>query len=201
LQQGTTLQRIFSTPSFKYVDSSGIERDCFIEEVLQSYTGIEEIEVIAPGSSYTTTPSVVIEGDGTGAAARALIVNGSLRKVEITDPGTGYTSAVVRIEGGGGAGAIVRPVLQGKLGLLKIYTIANSVKRTVVDSIGIVNYRTGLITLNNFFPRSVSDPFGTIVMKAIPVRKIFSSERSRIITLDQSDQSSIVVTVNAIIES
>lgn len=201
IQQGTTLQRLTSSPSFKYVDNSGIERDCFIEEVLQSYTGIEEIEVAAPGSSYTSTPSVIIEGDGTGAAARALIVNGTLRKVEITNPGTGYTSAVVRIEGGGGTGAIVRPVLQGKLGQLKIYTIVNSVKRTVVDSIGIVNYRTGVITLDNFFPRSVSDPFGTIILKATPVRKIFSSERNRIITLDQSDPSSIVVTVNAIIES
>ena len=200
LQQGTTLQRLTSTPSFTYVDSANVERECFIEEVLQSYTGVEEIEVTAPGSGFTTTPSVIIEGDGTGVVAQALVVNGSIRKVQIINAGTGYTSATARIEGGGGTGAVLRPVLQGRYGQLKIFTIVNSVKKTVVENIGTINYKTGLVTLNNFFPTAVSDPFGTLVIKATPTKKIFSSERNRIITLDLSDPTALAVTVNAIIE-
>lgn len=200
LQQGTTLQRLTSTPSFTYVDSSNVERECFIEEVLQSYTGVEEIEVTAPGSGFTTTPSVIIEGDGSGAVAQALVVNGSIRKIQIVNAGTGYTSATARIEGGGGTGAVLRPVLQGRYGQLKIFTIVNSIKKTVVENIGTINYKTGLVTLNNFFPTAVSDPFGTLVIKATPTKKIFSSERNRIITLDLSDPTALSVTVNAIIE-
>lgn len=200
LQQGTTLQRLTSTPSFTYVDSANVERECFIEEVLQSYTGVEEIEVTAPGSGFTTTPSVIIEGDGTGAIAQALVVNGSIRKIQIVNAGTGYTSATARIEGGGGTGAVLRPVLQGRYGQLKIFTIVNSIKKTVVENIGTINYKTGLVTLNNFFPTAVSDPFGTLVIKATPTKKIFSSERNRIITLDLSDPTALAVTVNAIIE-
>jgi len=200
LQQGTTLQRLTSTPSFTYVDSSNVERECFIEEVLQSYTGVEEIEVTAPGSGFITTPSVIIEGDGSGAAAQALVVNGSIRKIQIVNAGTGYTSATARIEGGGGTGAVLRPILQGRYGQLKIFTIVNSIKKTVVENIGTINYKTGLVTLNNFFPTAVSDPFGTLVIKATPTKKIFSSERNRIITLDLSDPTALAVTVNAIIE-
>lgn len=200
LQQGTTLQRLTSTPSFTYVDSENVERECFIEEVLQSYTGVEEIEVTAPGSGFTTTPSVIIEGDGIGAIAQALIVNGSIRKIQIINSGTGYTSATARIDGGGGTGAVLRPILQGRYGQLKIFTIVNSIKKTIVENIGTINYKTGLVTLNNFFPTAVSDPFGTLVITATPTKKIFSSERNRIITLDLSDPTALSVTINAIIE-
>lgn len=201
LKQGTTNERLTSTPSFDYSDQTGVVRKCFIEEVLQSYTGIEDIEVIAAGSGFTTTPTVVIEGDGTGATASALIVNGTVRKIQITNPGTGYTSATARIVGGGGTGALLRPVLQGKFGQLKIYTIINGIKKTVNENIGTINYNTGVVTLDNFAPISINDPFGTLVLKASPLKKIFSSERNRIITLDDSDPGSISVTVNSVIES
>ena len=83
---------------------------------------------------------------------------------------------------------------------MKIYTITNSIKKTVVENIGTINYKTGLVTLNNFFPTAVSDPFGTLVITATPTKKIFSSERNRIITLDLSDPTALSVTINAIIE-
>lgn len=200
LKQGTSSERLISTPTFDYVDSAGVTRKCFIEEVIQSYTGIEEIEVIAPGSGFVTTPTVIIEGDGVGATAQALVVNGSIKRIQITNTGTGYTTAIARISGGGGSGAILRPVLQGKLGQLKIYTVAGGIKRTVVSNIGVVNYQAGTVTLNNFAPTAISDPFGTLVLKASPIKKIFSSERNRIVTLDDSDPTAITVTVNSIIE-
>jgi hypothetical protein len=202
LKQGTTSERLISSPSFTYLDDAGISRNCFIEEVLQSFTGLESIEVLTGGSGYVSTPSVTIDGDGTGASARALIVNGAIKRIEVTNPGTGYTSATVIISGGGGSGAVVRANLQGRIGRLRIYYFdTQNVKKTLNDNIGTINYQTGVVTLNNFAPTSISDPFGTLIVKAIPSKKIFSSVRNRIVTLDTSDPSAISTTINAVVES
>jgi hypothetical protein len=201
LKQGTTTERIISSPSFGYFDSTGVERNCFIEEVLQSFTGVEEIQVLTGGSGYTTTPTVVIEGDGQGATARAIIVNGAIRSVEIVNEGSGYTSATARILGGGGSGATLRANLQGRTGKLRIYYFdTNNIKKTITNDAGTIDYQVGKIVLENFSPISVSDPFETMIIKAIPVSKVFSSEKNRILTLDQSDPTSITTTINAVIE-
>lgn len=200
LQQGTTVKRLGSSPSFSYLDSAGISRECFIDEVLQSFTGIDSIEVLSSGREYVATPSVVIEGDGTGAKARALIVNGSLKKVEITDPGVGYTSAAISIVGGGGVGATARATLQGKQGKLRIYYFDNNqIKKTITDDAGDIDYQNGIITLRNFSPTAVADPFGTLVIKATPLNKIFMSVRNRILTLDQTDPGAITTTITSIV--
>lgn len=201
LKQGTTTERIISTPSFGYLDNNGIERNCFIEEVLQSFTGIEEIQVTVGGSGYTTTPTVIIEGDGVGAQAVATIVNGSVRNIRIVETGSGYTSATARIVGGGGSGATLRANLQGRTGRLRIYYFdTNNIKKTITNNAGTVDYLNGTITLQNFSPISVSDPFETLVIKAIPVSNVFNSEKNRILTLDQSDPTSISLTINAVLE-
>ena len=46
-----------------------------IEEVPQSFTGIDEIEIVTTGDGYTEIPTVIIEGDGEGAAASAVVSN------------------------------------------------------------------------------------------------------------------------------
>lgn len=201
LMQGTTSQRLYSAPSFGYLDASGIERNCFIEEVLQSFTGIENVEVVAPGSGYLTTPEVRVEGDGEGAIARALIVNGSVKKIEVVNPGSGYTSATVIISGGSGSGASARVNLQGRTGKLRIfYYDDNTIKKTITEDVGSIDYLKGIVRLNNFSPTSVDDPFRTLVIKAVPRKKIFSSVRNRIVTLDTSDPTSISTTINAVVE-
>ena len=200
LQQGTTNQRIYSSPSFGYNDSAGIVRNCFIEEVLQSFTGVESIDVKTPGSGYITTPSVVIEGDGVGASATALIVNGSVSKIQVNAIGTGYTSAVARIEGGGGSGATLSVNLQGRTGKLRIYYFDNnSIKKTITDDAGTIDYKNGIITLNQFNPVSIADPFGTLTLTAVPLNKIFASQRNRILTLDTTDPGAISTSINAVI--
>jgi hypothetical protein len=201
LTQGTTTQRLTSSPSFGYLDASGVERNCFMEEVLQSFTGVEAVDILTPGSGYTSTPDVFIDGDGTGATARALIVNGAVKKIEIVSLGTGYTSASVTISGGGGSGATARANLQGRTGTLRIYYFdTNNIKKTITDDIGRIDYVNGIVTINNFSPTSIDDPFGTLILKAIPKKKIFSSVRNRIVTLDTSDPTAIVTTINAVVE-
>lgn len=201
LQQGTTSKRIYSTPAFGYSDNAGILRNCFLEEVLQSFTGVEAIDIKTSGSGYTTTPTVVIEGDGTGAAARALIVNGSVSKIEITSAGTGYTSAVARIEGGGGSGATLTVNLQGRNGALRIYYFdENGIKKSITDTAGTIDYSSGKLTLNNFNPVTIDDVFGTLVIRAIPLNNTFSSQRNRILVLDVTDPGAITTSINAVIE-
>jgi FtsP/CotA-like multicopper oxidase with cupredoxin domain len=57
-----------------------------------STTAFTGISVTNGGTDYTT-PTVVITGVGTGAAAVARVVQGSVYSVTLTNPGTGYTTA------------------------------------------------------------------------------------------------------------
>lgn len=201
LVQGTVSDHIKVSPSFGYYDSAGVLRDCYIEEVVQSYTGVENIEVLSPGNGYVTTPEVVIEGDGNGAKGEALVVNGQIKKIVITDQGANYTSASARIVGGGGVGAILNVNLQGRTGRLKIYYFdeVSPVKKIINDNIGTIDYKTGVVAINNFQPVTVSDPFGTLVVTAVPSKKVFSSSQNRIITMDTSDPGSVATIINAVV--
>lgn len=73
------------------------------------------IEVVDEGTGYTTA-SVVITGDGTGAAATATVNGGGVKKVEINETlgvfsfGSGYERATISITGDG-AGAKCRAIL------------------------------------------------------------------------------------------
>ena len=54
---------------------------------------LSQIKITNPGSGYTSTPAVIIEGGGgTGAAAEAIIKNNRLSEIIIKNPGGGYSS-------------------------------------------------------------------------------------------------------------
>lgn len=201
LVQGTVSNHIKVYPSFKYFDQTGVLRDSYIEEVVQSYTGVENIEVLAPGNGYTSTPEVIIEGDGQGATAEALIVNGQIKKIVITEMGSDYTSASARVVGGGGVGALLNVNLQGRTGRMRIYYYddVSPVKKTIQDNVGTIDYKSGIVTINNFQPVSVSDPFGTLVVYATPAKKVFNSVQNQIITMDLSDPGSVSTIINPVV--
>jgi len=199
LKKGTALDRLYSEPSFGYTDEFGVVRTAFVEEVPQSFTGIDEIEVLATGDSYTDIPTIIIDGDGEGAVASAVIVNGKLKSVVVTNSGSGYSAAIARVEGGGGSGATLRPVLQGKKGTLRIYYYdSNNIKRIITDDIGTIYYDDGYIVLNNFNPVSINDPYGTMTFKASPNTNVFSTSRNAILTLDATDPASIDIRVGTV---
>lgn len=199
LKKGTALDRIYSEPSFRYIDEYNVERTSYMEEVPQSFTGIDEIEIVATGDNYTEIPTVTIEGDGTGARATAVIVNGKIKAVEVNSPGSGYSTAIATVYGGSGSGARLKCILQGKKGALRVfYYDQNNLKRVINTNIGTIYYDEGYLEINNFNPVSVADPFGTMTFKAQPNTNVFATTRNAILTLDTTDPSSIDIRVNTV---
>lgn len=62
---------------------------------------IDVIRVLTGGSGYTSTPTVTIVGDGTGASASAIVTSGSVTAINMTARGSGYTTATITVSGGG----------------------------------------------------------------------------------------------------
>lgn len=72
---------------------------------------IYNIKIDAGGSGYTSAPTVVINGDGTGAAATATITGGAVTNITVTNNGSNYNIADISFTGGGGAGAAAHAVM------------------------------------------------------------------------------------------
>ena len=66
---------------------------------------IDTITVTNAGSSYETAPTVIINGDGTGAVATATVSAGLVTNIVLNNAGEGYSFAYITFSGGGGSGA------------------------------------------------------------------------------------------------
>ena len=192
LNRGTITDGISSTP-FNVFDATGVQRTVLIEEIPQSFTGITSIEVTNGGVGYLIAPTVTITGDGTGAAATATIINGRVTAITVTNRGSGYTRAIITLTGGSGYAATASAVVDGKFGTLRTVYFDELVQRQIVNAnAGEINYVTGTITLNDLRVLSVSSSDGLIRLTIGSERGILSSSRSTIITIDETDSSSIV---------
>lgn len=199
LSPGNNVRRLFVSPSFGHYDNSGVLRNAFLEEIPQSFTGIQTINIINPGSGYTELPTVTLLGDGEGAELEPVLVNGRLKSINILKPGIDYTSAAITITGGGGSGAEAVPVLEAKRGLIRMYYYDdNKVKKIVNENAGTIYYDTGVVVLNDFKPVSVEDAYGTLVMKAYPKNTVFSVSKNKVLTIDSTDPESIKINVSAV---
>jgi len=203
LIKGTTNDNFYSSPDFTMTDENGVSRQCFFEEIPSSYSGIESISVINPGYNYTTTPTVEIIGDGSGATAVANIVNGKLSSVDVLTPGIGYTTAAVRIIGGGTL-AEAKAVLEGRYGQIRIAyfktdevssqstkVIINQAKNSGVA--GTIDYILGKIYITDFSPTDVNNDFGDIMIHMRPTINIIQSKLNKMLVLDATDPTSIIV--------
>lgn len=77
---------------------------------------IYRIHVTAGGTGYTSAPTVVINGNGSGATATAIVSGNTVTRVDIVTNGANYSVASVSFTGGGGSGAAARAILSPKGG-------------------------------------------------------------------------------------
>jgi hypothetical protein len=200
IKKGDYVDNLYSLPQIRVKDIENNFRDVFFEEVPNSFTGIDEITILNPGRNYLDPPNVIITGDGTGAVARAVIVNGKVDRIEIIQRGVNYTRATVSISGGGGREAIAVPKLGAKNGNIRTYYFKPNGEKIIVNpNIGTINYETGTVRLNTLMPFSVlrNDFYEEdIITINVPVgRENLYPLRNRILTLDENDSAAVQIEV------
>lgn len=196
LRVGVGSDRLFSSPTYTDVDSTGVERQCYLEETPESSSGIDVINIIQSGIGYTNAPTLSIIGDGAGANAFVTIVNGQIAQVTIDKPGTGYTTATVTVTGGNGRGCVLQALAQGATGTLRSYFFSNNNIKTVLNPTqGQIDYINGIITLTNFKPSNVANPQQVLSIHIEPDNDNFGSNLNRIMTLDPSDPAAVSITL------
>jgi hypothetical protein len=204
LSRGTISDNFYSSPLFTMADEDGVDRQCLFEEIPSSFTGVESITVTNPGYGYTLTPTVEIIGDGEGATARAVIVNGKISMIEVLTPGINYTTAAVRIIGGGGSLGAGSAVLDGRYGQIRISyfktdEVSSQSTKVIINKnlnngvTGIIDYTLGIIYINNFNPKAVNNNFGDISIHIKPKNSIIQSKLNKMLVLDENDPTSVVV--------
>jgi hypothetical protein len=197
LRKGNYINKLFSFPEALINDVNGVERNVLFEEILDAPTGINSIEVVNGGASYSTAPQVIISGDGTGATARALVANGRVFKIEVINKGSDYTKATVSLVGGG-TGATAKAQLENNFGTVRsFYFNTNGEKVILNTNIGTINYMTGLISINSFRTAgTIENDFydENILTFYAPVEnENILPLKNRILTIDEGDSRSIIV--------
>jgi len=196
LKRGTVLNKL-TTSEFRVTDTTGVIRTAIIEETPQSFTGISSIQVLNAGYSYTQA-TVTITGDGTGATAEAVIQNGRIISIRMIDRGIDYTRATVTITGDGFS-ALAVPIIDSRIGTLRVIFYDINANRQIINSnIGSINYDTGTIEINDLKVLSALTADGLLYFTIEAEDTVIESVRNTILTIDETDPSSIVTEVESI---
>ena len=196
LYRGTIGNRLTST--FFTTLENGVEREVQFEEVPQSFSGISYIEVLNPGVDYASPPTITITGDGIGAEAYAVLVNGKISRIDISNRGIDYTRAIITISGGGGYGASAIPVIDSRTGTLRtVYYNQFSERQIVNSNAGVIDYNLGTLKINDIRILSVSSPDGYIRFTIESENTVIKTNRNTIITIDDVDPTAISTTLIA----
>lgn len=201
LKKGDYAQKLYTYPQITVIDKNNAFADVFFEEVPGSYSGIESIAVTNAGVNYDTAPTIKINGDGTGATAKAIVARGRIISIIVTNKGSGYTSASVSIIGEGSQGE-AEPKLETRNGTLRsFYFLTTGEKIIVSENAGTINYATGEVTLtslacykvatNNLYEDNV------LTVSVVPENEVIAPLRNRIVSIDQNNIQSIQLEVIA----
>jgi hypothetical protein len=194
LHRGTIINRLISS-EFQIVDKFGILRNAIIEEVPESYTGISSIIVVDPGFGYTTAPTVTITGDGVGAEAEAVIVNGRIQNIKILNRGINYTRAIISIAGGNGFGASALVVLDSKFGTLRtIYFNDEAERQIITANAGTIDYENGLITIENIRILAVNTFDNLLRINVESESGILTTNKNTVLSIDETDSTAVSTT-------
>lgn len=201
LRKGDYVEKLYTYPQIKVADKNQLLRDVFFEEVPESFTGVDSIEVINAGVNYETAPTITVVGDGIGATAEATVVRGKIIKIEVTNKGTGYNAATIEIDGVGTQGQ-ARAVLEARIGTLRSYYYKpNGEKIIVSEDAGSINYDTGEVVLTSLAALSVAanDLYDddVLTINAVPEDEVILPLRNRIISIDSTNIQSIQLEIIA----
>ena len=202
IKKGDFNNRISTFPELNVRDSNNVLRKVFFEEVPESFTGVDSIEIVNPGINYTSAPTITISGDGSGATATAKFGGGRITEIVLTNRGSNYTRATVSITGGGGSQAVAVAKLQTKLGSLRTYYFRTNGEKVIVNnSAGTINYETGEIILTSLSttgtePNSFYDT-NELVFNLPIDSEVIPPLRNRILEIDENDALAIQIDVNA----
>ena len=205
LKRGTFGSGISSYPGFTTTDPAdptNILANVYFEEIPVFTSNVASIFVVNTGYNYSQTPTITISGDGTGAIATPVIVNGRLISVNVVNGGTGYSGATATVTPAigdtTGQGAQLEVMLFNQYGTLKTYYNDPIKGQITVDyNAGTVDYINGIVTLTNFNPININNPLGELTLSVQPTTNIISSTYNKIITIDPFDPSAVSVAVNA----
>lgn len=194
IEKGTFTNKLYSYPQITVLDNSNTQRNVFYEEVPESFTGVDAIEIENAGINYNTA-NVTITGDGTGATAAATVVNGRIVSIEVTNKGINYSRALVNINGNG-TEASARAVLQARNGTLRTYYYDTQGNKVIVNpEAGTIDYDTGEVVLNSIKPLAVvSNDYYDINILTINVvagNEVIPPLRNRILTIDENNIQSV----------
>lgn len=191
----------FSThPSIFVRDAQNITREIYIEDTPNSFTGVDGVSILNPGSGYTSAPTVIISGDGVGATAVATVLRGQINTVTITNRGSDYTTASISFVGGGGTGAVASLQVQSKIGTLRsFYYQPNGEKVVVNPNIGTLDYLTGKLNLDALGAITISTSSrydeNIVAFNAVPYEGLIEPSKNRIVSIDEYDSASIQITM------
>ena len=194
IQKGTFTNKLFTYPQITVLDSSQTSRNVFYEEVPDSFTGVDMVDIVNPGINYTSA-NVTINGDGTGATAKATIENGRIVSIQVTNKGVNYSRALIQIEGNG-TEAEAKAVLQARNGTLRTYYYNTLGNKIIVDSnAGTIDYDSGEVVLNSIKPLAVLDndfyETNVLTMNVVAGEEVIPPLRNRILALDTSNIQSV----------
>lgn len=205
LHRGGLQEHLVSYPTVVIRDRDDIERSVYFEEIQGAWTGVDSISVIAPGSNYSgNSPVVTIVGDGIGATAEAIVVNGKINSVVVTERGTDYTVASATILDSTGSGATIKVNLMGRFGTIRTYYLKDNGQKVVIsEEAGTIDYESGQVILTSLTAYSVdSTPYygldqNVFTLNIKPKDETLFPVRNRIITIDENDLTSIDIQIIA----
>lgn len=203
LHKGGQQEKLISRPSVVIRDSNDVLRSVYFEEVQGAFTGIDSVSITDPGSGYSDSPTVTINGDGSNARAAATVVNGQITSITVLERGSDYSVASVTISDTTGTGASAKVNLEGKNGVIRTYYIPSDTSEKVIvnENAGTIDYDSGKIVLQSFTGLSVdATPYygleqGVFALQIRPDKDTLFPVRNRIITIDESDLTAIEIDV------
>lgn len=201
LRKGDYIEKLYTYPQITVADRNLTLRNVFFEEVPESFTGVDSINITNAGVNYETAPTVTILGDGIGASATATVVRGRVINIEVTNKGSGYTAATVVISGEGSE-ASATAVLQARVGTLRSYYYKTTGEKVVVsETAGTINYDTGEVVLTSLSALAVitNDLYeaDVLTVNAVPEDEVITPLRNRIVTIDNGNIQSIQLEIIA----